>query len=434
MDKTIQKSLRYSLWDGIFSSIMVGASETFIVPYALALKAGPTMVGLLVALPNLAGALLQASSAALSEWVGSRKVFVASMVFMQAAMWLPVIAVPYAFSDHQPLYLVFFYTVLIGVGLMSFPPWSSLMADHVPEDHRGKVFGWRNRVFGITNISAMFIAGLVLNIFKDSLGNPIAGFTIIFMIACLCRFACCYFLLKMHEPVLVIRPEHKFTIFNFLKRIRRSNFGRFVIFVALINFAVFMSGPFFAVYMLRDLGFSYLKYTIITMASTFTIFTMMRVWGSHADHVGNRRVMRLSSLFLPIVPVLWIFSHNTVYLILIQFFGGFFWAGFNMSASNFMYDAVSPEKRTRCIAYYNVVNGVAIFAGAMAGGFLANRLPMIFGYRLLSLFVLSGLVRLAATPVCSTIREVRKVKHVSNLELFYSIMTARSPDSQYSSR
>jgi MFS family permease len=426
--------MRYSLWDGVFASVMMGCSETFIVPYALALKAGPTLVGLLVALPNLAGALLQTASAALSELIGSRRALIASAVFLQAFMWIPVIAIPYVFTGHRPAILVVFYTILIAVGLVSFPPWASLMADHVPEGERGKVFGWRARVFGITNISSMLGAGLILHVFKNFLNDPITGFTIIFSAACAARFISSYFLTRMYEPVLAIKPEHRFTMRAFLKRITRSNFGRFVIFVAVINFAVFLSAPFFAVYMLRDLGFSYLTYTIVTMTATLTIFTMMRLWGSHADHVGNRRIMRLTSYFIPFVPILWLVSHNVAYLIAIQFFGGFFWAGFNLAASNFMFDAVTPEKRTRCIAYYNVINGIAISAGAIAGGFLAKSLPPVFGNRILSLFLLSGLVRFAALPICSTIREVRQVKHVSNTELFFSVMTARPPSTLYSSR
>jgi len=434
MNALTRKSLKYSLWDGIFASIMVGCSETFIVPYALALSAGPALVGILAALPNLAGAALQAYSPRLSEGLGSRKTLIVSSVFIHALIWIPVIAIPYIITDHRAVYLILFYTALVAVGLLSFPPWSSIMADYVPHDQRGKVFGWRNRIFGITNISSMLAAGLILQVFKNRLNAPIAGFTIIFAAAFAARLASCYFLTKMHEPPLAVSAEHRFTVFDFLKRIRRSNFGRFVIFVAAINFAVFMSAPFFAVYMLKELHFSYLTYTIITMMSTLTIFTMMRVWGSHADHVGNRRVLRLTSYFLPVIPVLWLFSRSVPYLIAIQIFSGFFWAGFNMSASNFMYDAVTPEKRMRCIAYFNVVNGIAAFAGAASGGLLANSLPPVFGSRLLALFVLSGLIRLAASPICSTIREVRQVKQVSNLELFYSIMTARQPATLYSER
>ena len=434
MDKAIKQSLRYSLWDGIFASIMGGCSDTFMVPYALALKAGPGLVGMLVALPQLAGALLQAYSATLSEWLGSRKTFVASAVFVHALIWVPIIAIPYAFPSHRAAWLVVLYTALVAISLVSFPPWSSLMSDHVHETERCKVFGMRNRIFGVTTIGSMLLAGLILHLCGNILRAPMAGFTVIFSVAFVARLVSAYFLTRMYEPPLEIRPEHRFTMLSFLGKIWRSNFGRFVIFVALVNFATFMAAPFFAVYMLDELGFSYLAYTLVTMTATLTIFSMMRLWGSHADHVGNRRVLRLTSYFIPLNPILWLFSHNVAYLIAIQFFAGFFWSGFNLSASNFIYDSVTPEKRTRCIAYYNVVTGIAIFAGAMTGGVLARNLPPVFGSRLMALFLVSGLVRFAVLPVCSMIREVRQVKRVSNFELFISVMTARPPASAYQGR
>lgn len=434
-ESVIEKSLRYSFFDGIFANIMIGCTETFIVPYAIAMKASAAVVGMLVALPNLAGALVQIKSAALAERMGSRKALITASVFIHALMWLPILAIPYLFRSDRAIYLILFYTMLMAIGQVSLAPWSSLMADHIPVTERGRVFGWRNRILGLVNIGSMLGAGLILHFTKKSLcPNIFLGFTIIFSAAFISRLISWKFLTKMYEPPLEIKPEHRFTIVDFLKRIGRSNFGRFVIFVAMINFAVYLSAPFFAVYMLRDLRFSYLTYTIITLTATLTIFVMMSAWGKHADHVGNRRVLRLTSYFLPFIPVLWLFSHNVAYLIAIQIFGGFFWAGFSLSVQNFMYDAVSPEKRTRCIAYFNTINGMAISLGAVTGGFLIKVLPPIFENRLLAIFLLSGIIRILALPLFSTIKEVRKVKHISNLELFYSIMTARPTGAMYSPR
>lgn len=432
-EKKIEQSLRYSLWDGIFANIMMGFADTFIIPYAVAMKAGASLVGMLVALPNLAGALFQAKSAELTERLGSRKSLITKAVFIHAVMWLPVIAIPYLFTDHRAVYLLLFYTLLMIVGQIPMAPWASLMADHIPESKRGIVFGWRNRVLGVTNITSMFIAGLILHVTGTGRpGSAFLGFTLIFSVAFIARIVSWKFLTRMYEPELKVLPEHRFTITDFIKRMRHSNFGRFVIFAAIINYAVNLSGPFFAVYMLRELGFSYLTYTIITLSSTLTIFVMMALWGRHADHVGNRRVIRLTSLFLPVIPMLWLVSHNVAYLIFIQIFGGFFWAGYNLSSPNFMYDAVSPEKRTRCIAYFNSINGIAIFLGALSGSLLVDRIPPVLGSRLFSIFVLSGAIRFAALPLLSTVMEVRRVKHVSNTELFYSIMTAKSPKAIYS--
>ncbi len=431
-DPVIEKSLRYSLFDGVFASIMIGCTETFIVPYAVAMKASASLIGILVAFPNLAGALLQAKSATISERLGSRKALITKSVFIHALLWLPIIALPYIFKDDRAVYLIIFYTILMAVGQISLAPWSSLMADHIPDTERGSVFGWRNRILGIINISSMFIAGVVLHLTKQNSGHGVFyGFTIIFSVAFVARLISWKFLTKMYEPKLDVRPEHRFTMGGFIKRIRRSNFGRFVIFAAMINFAVYLSAPFFAVYMLRDLKFSYLTYTVITLTATLTIFFMMTTWGRHADKVGNRRILRLTSYFIPIIPVLWLFSHNVIYLVAIQIFSGIFWAGFNLSAPNFIYDAVTPEKRIRCIAYYNTINGIAMFLGAISGSVLVNVLPPVLGNRIFAIFLLSGVLRLVALPVLSFIKEVRQVKHTSNLKLFYSIMTARSADRTY---
>ena len=120
---------------------------------------------------------------------------------------------------------------------------------------------------------------------------------------------------------------------------------------------------------------------------------------------------------------MWLFSHSLWYLLVIQVFGGFFWAGFNLCAINFIYDAVSPEKRTRCISYFNFINGFGMFAGALFGGYLIKVVPAYFGYQVMTIFLISGIVRaLVAFVLSPRIHEVRQVKAVKASELFYSVI------------
>ena len=85
-------------------------------------------------------------------------------------------------------------------------------------------------------------------------------------------------------------------------------------------------------------------------------------------------------------------------------------AGFNLCTSNFIYDSVMPEKRTRCIAYFNTFNGLAICIGTFLGGFLVNYIPPVFGYQLLTLFAVSSLMRIIVSAVLlRRVREVRKM-------------------------
>lgn len=431
-DKVIKKSLRYSLIDGIFASVMTGASETFITPYALAMKASASLIGILASMPSLVGALLQMKAAEIVERLGSRKALINSSVLYHALMWIPIISIPYLIPasgklGNPVIYLIIFYTLLISIGVLSFPPWSSLMADYVPQARRGKVFAFRNKVFGIINVTSMFLAGLTLYLFKRfPIDNfKFFGFTVIFSIAFVSRLISWHFLKKMYEAPVIVRDKDRFTLLDFLKRMRQSNFGRFVFFVSSMHFAVNIAGPFFAVYMLRDLKFNYLTYTLIVMTATLTTLFMMKAWGAHADEVGNVKVLRLTSYLVPFIPMLWLFSSNPLYLASIQIYAGFLWAGFNLSASNFIYDAVTPEKRTRCIAYFNVINGVSVFSGAALGAYLVRVVPPLLGNRILCVFLISGALRIFAAFFSSSIKEVRPVKDISSLELFYSVIARR---------
>lgn len=122
-------------------------------------------------------------------------------------------------------------------------------------------------------------------------------------------------------------------------------------------------------------------------------------------------------------------------MIFAQIVSGFAWAGFNLCATNYIYDAVTPQKRVRCIAFFNVFIGIATFGGALIGGYLANFMPELFGYKLLSLFVLSSLLRFCVIFLFSrSIREVRAAEKLSSKDLFYSVigikpMFAASPSS-----
>ncbi len=301
------------------------------------------------------------------------------------------------------------------------PVWGSLMSDLVAEKKRGEYFGWRNKVLGILIVVFSFIAGNILHVFEPA--KIYQGFALIFGFAGIFRFISCYFLTRMYEPPLVPKKEDYFNFFMFIRRRRESNFAQFVLFVAAFNFCVHLASPFFAVFMLRELQFSYVMYTAVTVTATGMIFLMMGRWGRHADRVGNLRVLRFTAPVIAILPLLWIFNQDPAYLFFVQCVSGFAWAGFNLCASNFIYDAAKPEKRTRCIAYFNVVNGTAICFGAFLGGILMDNVLPFFGCNIFALFTFSALLRLGVAlrgPI--RLKEVRSVEKVSSEQLFFSMV------------
>src|SRR3989338_279940 len=104
----IKKSLRASFWDGIFAFMMVGFTQDYVAPYALALKATVKEIGLLSSLPNLCASFIQLKSADLVDAFSSRKRIILISVYLQALSALPLLLIPYLFKSNQALWLIFF--------------------------------------------------------------------------------------------------------------------------------------------------------------------------------------------------------------------------------------------------------------------------------------------------------------------------------------
>jgi MFS family permease len=132
---------------------------------------------------------------------------------------------------------------------------------------------------------------------------------------------------------------------------------------------------------------------------------------------GNRLVLVVTSISLPIVPLLWLISDNFWWLLACQAASGLSWSGFTLSCGNLLYELVPRTRRAAYVAFHNVGTAAGVFAGAMLGAGLAVALPpraVLFGdaslaSNLLYLFALSGLTRaIIAALLARRIRDFRK--------------------------
>lgn len=413
------RSLYYSFWDGVFANGMIGFTQDYFTPFALLLGASSRVIGILNSLQNFAASFIQLVSPELTARLRSRRKIINTFVFLQAVLLLPMVFL--ALSCDAPVGIFIGCVVLFAAcGALSLPAWQSLMSDLVVESERGRYFGWRNRTLGLVSVAGGLTAGLILQRLRSV--NICYGFAIVFFMASVFRFGCWYFLTRMHEPPLHHAREDQFTLFMFWRRLRESNFAKFVLFVSLMNFSVNLASPFFAVLMLRDLHFSYWLYGAITVTATLTVCLASGRWGRIADRVGNLRILKFTAPLIGAIPLLWILWRHPAFLFFAQVFSGFAWAGFNLCIVNFVFDAVSPEKRTRCMAYLNAFNGMALGTGALLGGFLVPHLPQLFGYRILSLLLISSVLRLVISiSLPCFLKEVRGVEQIGAGRLFLGV-------------
>jgi MFS family permease len=283
------------------------------------------------------------------------------------------------------------------------------MGDVVPEKIRGKYFAKRNMIAGVVSLSIAFLAALWL----DYLGKSdlvIYGFMFLFAISAFGRLMSAFLFTKHEPPELKLEKGYYFSFSQFLKKAPFNNFGRFAIFIALLNFCISIAGPFYAVYMLNDLGFSYFWFILVNLSTSLFVIVFIPIWGRFSDSYGNKEVMRIASFMIPFVPILWTFSTSPVYLILVpQFISGFAWGGFNLAASNFIHDAVTSQRKGIVVAYYSMLNGTGVFLGAGLGGIIAHFVNFSFINTFFLLFILTSIsTSILFLIMLPKIKEVRK--------------------------
>ena len=411
----IKKALSLSIREGASASVMTGTGNSFITPFALSIGANNFQIGFLSSFVGLVGPLTQLyNSRAIEKY--SRKKVVMLTVLLQALLWIPIIVLGMAyyfgfFVDYLPWLLILFYSVHIGIGAIAGPVWFSWMGDLVPEKFRGDYFSKRNKIVTTVSVIMMLIAGFFLDFFRTN-GSVLIGFSILFSIAMLARIYSVFIFRKQYCPKLELPKDYYFSFREFVARALTNNFGKFVFFMGFFYFAVSIASPFFAVYMLKELEFNYLWFTIITLSSSVFSIIAMTFWGKFSDKYGNRLVLVISSVLISFVPIFWLFSSSKLYIIFVpQLVGGLAWGGFNLAAFNFIYDSVTPPKRALCSIYNNVFVGMGIFVGAMAGGAVARYTSFnLFGSSLIFLFLISAFARLiVSVSFLKFVKEVRVI-------------------------
>ena len=267
----------------------------------------------------------------------------------------------------------------------------------VTEKERARYFSRRNKAVITGMLLSVLIAGLALNYFTQV--NIWLGFGILFSTAFLGRLVSWYFLLRQSEPRYHYDPKSYFSFRDFIRKMPQTNFGNFVIFRSLMAFAVMVASPFFAVYMLRNLNFSYIQYTVIVLTPMLVKILTMVYWGRYSDKFGTRNIMTVSGVLIATIPLWWflgghIFSHSQAIfyiLILAEAVSGFAWAGFELTTFNYILETVSSKKRARCFAYFNMVFGTAVLIGGLLGAWLVAIMPSQGIGALLAVFAVSFL-------------------------------------------
>jgi MFS family permease len=429
--KKIKEGLDISVKEGAVSSLSSGFGLSYLSPFAIAMNATASQVGILYGIINLFPSIIQLRASSLMQKISIKKIVLWG-VMAQIILWFFVILSAVGFYkgfSFSIWFLIIISTLIYSFNALVYPAWFLWMGFIVPDRIRGMYFSKRNLIVGLFGMASMIIAAVILDevrniaFGKESiLFYTLLGFVIIFFLALLFRVWSWRFLKRTYSPQIKLEDKDCFTLWQFLKRAPATPFGRFVIFRGFFSIAIGISLPFFSVYLLRNLGLSYMWFMAITVSAIFFQLIFLPLLGKVSDRFGNIQLTRISVGLIFMVPGLWAASALISNLTFIKWYlltipsivGGFAWAGYNLATNNYVYDAVSQKKRGFGAMYMNLFVGVGVFIGSIVGSIIA-KIGVSFMDTILFIFLFSTVARfLVFIFGAKHLEEVRPVKKFSS--------------------
>jgi MFS family permease len=423
-------SRRYGIREATFQAAAQGGGENYFAAFALLLHASPFQIGILSALPQLIGMVAQLFSVKLLQSFRVPTRLILAGGWGQALCWLPLLILPVLMPEHGPWLLIGCVMLYFAFGQATTPVWNSLLVELVDVSRRGAYFAHRARVTALTSFLALGAAGAVLTI-GQKWEISWVGFMVIFLSAAAARAGatrCQTRISSWLQPRQIETPQG---FRHFLTERATLDFRYFLLFSGLMHFAVLLSGPFFVVYLLRDLHWTYLQYAGWMASSIAAQFLTLTAWGQLGDRYGNKTLLRITGLTVPLLPMGYLLSDQYVFLLAWNFGGGVIWAGLSLGLQNYVFDSLRPEERTRGVALANAMNAIGWGIGALTGSWLAAIIPSHISFGLWELipasnlpfvFCLSGALRLLiAMSLLGTFGEPRRLSPPPHRQLIWEL-------------
>lgn len=437
-----RRNLLWFWFDGLFASASDNIINTYLVIYLLALGATQGQIGLLSSLSALSAALMLMPGALLVERFGRRRKIVLGCAAVARGMLLLLALAPLLHAGPVAVILAISMTVLRDASAnLSFPAWMSMTADVVPLEGRGRYFASRNFIMGLMGMATTFLVGLLISSTLEPAGYQIAlGLAFLFGSGSIFSFghlsdapqagaSPAHPLLQAAANLAEEeqsseeatapaakngRPAPARRILALRTRFRtaasemraHAEFTTFAGIGALWNFSLNIAGPFFNVYLVQNLHADAAMVGLTSIASSMAGMLVQRKTGELNDRWGARRLMVLSGLLIPVVPLAWAFIDSPLYVIPINLVSGALWAGYNLGSFNHLLSVTPADRMARYSAIYQIVITTSLALGAALGSVFVSQwgIPVVF--------VLSAAGRLVTAVLFARI--TRRKKAVDN--------------------
>jgi len=394
---------------GFFASSIAWTVYNAYVPQILAgFISSTTLIGLVMTIDNIFGVIFHPLFGSLSDKTRTR--FGRRMPYI--FIGLPICAAAFTLIPHMNTLLSLMIILIIFTFVMSAwrTPAVSLMPDLTPGPLRSQANGIVNLMGGVGAVLALFVGGILFNVWLHKTGN---GFPIPFLMSSiLMLLALAVLALFVREPKHAYEPspaakaredkdsspspaaEKSAKADTKLTRDEKKS-------LLLILFGIFFwfTGynaieTFFTLYATNTLGMrpGDASMTLSIFSLTFLAFAVPA--GFIGAKIGRRRaiLIGLSGLTLLFLPL--IFIANVWITRSVLFFGGFFWAFVNINSLPMVVRLSGEAKIGTYIGYYYFFSFSSQIVSPILFGFIRD---MVGHYKVLFLY---ACIAFAVAMVC----------------------------------
>jgi MFS family permease len=423
----LEKSLHYSVVEVAYAGILGNlAGGVILTGFLLALGASDVQIGIMGALPFFAY-LWMLHGSYLVERIRDRKRITLTAIWLARGIWPIVIVIPFlhfpGFDERRVTIVLLLYAVYNIFNAITGLAYTSWLVDLVPEDMRGRFFAKRNISLGITGMASAMLGGIFIDLWNKHIPNrEMEAFAIAFAVASIAGFLSNHYLAKIAHPPLH-QEEMSGPFWKIVQRpLRDKNFRQLVLLRVLLDVSLNMAGPFFIVYLIREMGLGFSFATAMATLAGGASLISMSGWGKLSDRYGNKPLLAISIIGKGVFALLWLWtSPQTFALFIIAHLFGVFDAGINLTAGNIVFE-VAPKAYTS--VYFGVFFTIVGAASAIApvlGGVLLQAMEGVeihLGVVSLShfkiLFLISALLRFSTLAFLKKVQEpeAKPVGHV----------------------
>ncbi|REE85177.1 putative MFS family arabinose efflux permease [Paenibacillus taihuensis] len=388
----------------IIANLLGGPILTIYIVY---LGGTASDVGLVMAIPALAN-LVQLVAAFYMQKFTNRRLLLTIFGVLHRTFWVATGLIPFLVPEHLRV------GVFIGLFLMSFLSasassvfWTSLVADMVPPQVRGRYFGIRNTIHWAVGSIVLLVGGQILEQLNDQ-----TGFIILYAISAVCTIWNGMELWRYPNPPFQ-KSEASSSAALFLKPLKDRGFMKATLFIALYILLQNIAIPLFSYVMLETLHISKWMITLITTVQMVVTMFSYYYWGNLNTKYDARTLLLWA---LPIIAsscVLWAgieIIPVILVLVLVNIVLGFGLGGYNLLVFNFIIGDTPKSDRPMYVALFAALTGATGFVGPLLGGWIYKQIedsPYWLQSYGISLFVGAALLVLALTIGPLVLREER---------------------------